>query len=222
MDHPRSRGVYWDSRLPEETAAGSSPLARGLPQPGGHLRDSRGIIPARAGFTRVITREEEKSPDHPRSRGVYAPVGGPDEVGVGSSPLARGLPGTGAARWARRRDHPRSRGVYSWEPSITGCTRGSSPLARGLPRRRPGSPVRRRIIPARAGFTYVPWSPPSGAWDHPRSRGVYTGGTSCQDRASGSSPLARGLLLACEETIGVVRIIPARAGFTRRRGTAEW
>ena len=174
MDHPRSRGVYWDSRLPEETAAGSSPLARGLPQPGGHLRDSRGIIPARAGFTRVITREEEKSPDHPRSRGVYAPVGGPDEVGVGSSPLARGLPRT------------------------------VEPTAAAL-----------RIIPAHAGFTWfrrrVRWA----CADHPRSRGVYRSAAAWAAVSGGSSPLARGLPSGGLARGGHLRIIPARAGFTK-------
>ena len=172
-DHPRSRGVYTVGLGSGEWGCGSSPLARGLPQPGGHLRDSRGIIPARAGFTRVITREEEKSPDHPRSRGVYAPVGGPDEVGVGSSPLARGLPRTveptaAALRiipahagftWFRRRvrwacaDHPRSRGVYRSAAAWAAVSGGSSPLARGLPGGSPRRPRGRWIIPARAGFT---------------------------------------------------------------------
>ena len=50
-DHPRSRGVYvryWWTSAP---AAGSSPLARGLPRPGGGRGVGVGIIPARAGFT---------------------------------------------------------------------------------------------------------------------------------------------------------------------------
>ena len=37
-----------------------------------YARSSRGIIPARAGFTAVWTGTGPGRPDHPRSRGVYA------------------------------------------------------------------------------------------------------------------------------------------------------
>ena len=51
-----------------------------------------GAIPARAGFTGADRLRRGRDPDHPRSRGVYAPR----LVGIisphGSSPLARGLP----------------------------------------------------------------------------------------------------------------------------------
>ena len=92
------------------------------------------------------------------------------------------------------RDHPRSRGVYALLAEQVPHPSGSSPLARGLH----GPRFSRIHRPA----------------DHPRSRGVYSLMACHADAATGSSPLARGLLLACEETIGVVRIIPARAGFT--------
>ena len=50
-DHPRSRGVYSPTRSAEPNTVGSSPLARGLPRPGGLVRGGQR--------------------DHPRSRGVY-------------------------------------------------------------------------------------------------------------------------------------------------------
>ena len=51
-DHPRSRGVYVPHGVTIEPGSGSSPLARGLHLvPVGRV-DSKGIIPARAGFTR--------------------------------------------------------------------------------------------------------------------------------------------------------------------------
>ena len=91
---------------------------------------------------------------------------------------------------------------------------GSSPLARGLqlglqlPGRGGG------IIPARAGFTFRKPSFTHLRRDHPRSRGVYF----CFDAevlgAEGSSPLARGLLIAIYVHNQDERIIPARAGFT--------
>ena len=50
-DHPRSRGVY-------------------VPV-GARERDDVGIIPARAGFTPVLSGVVPCDEDHPRSRGVY-------------------------------------------------------------------------------------------------------------------------------------------------------
>ena len=71
-----------------------------------------------------------------------------------------------------------------------------------------------RIIPARAGFTDVPFFQANQYKDHPRSRGVY-----CRQAVqglgdAGSSPLARGLLNAADQVKEGDRIIPARAGFT--------
>ena len=50
-DHPRSRGVYLGLARGHVVRFGSSPLARGLPGHDLPLREIRGIIPARAGFT---------------------------------------------------------------------------------------------------------------------------------------------------------------------------
>ena len=171
-DHPRSRGVYGISAAERRWVAGSSPLARGLPQRrGGQVRPDR-IIPARAGFTQGQRGDPAPHRDHPRSRGVYCAQ-------------------TDAHQPTK--DHPRSRGVYG--PCLYGghCSRGSSPLARGLPPRRSRVLGRGGIIPARAGFTIAVRSSATGRADHPRSRGVYNQGTSLGGGALGSSPLARGL-----------------------------
>ena len=112
---------------------GSSPLARGLRGPTRGSTAARGIIPARAGFTVVVTPAMSPLSDHPRSRGVYTRSPARRRIGPGSSPLARGLLAspfrardwagiiparagfTCSRRWGRwsNRDHPRSRGVYS-------------------------------------------------------------------------------------------------------------
>ena len=94
-------------------------------------------------------------------------------------------------------DHPRSRGVYSTSGSRT------TPWA--------------RIIPARAGFTASPGRAAGRPRDHPRSRGVYPRSGSPTTATTGSSPLARGLRPAEIIWSSDRRIIPARAGFTRRR-----
>ena len=174
-------------------STGSSPLARGLPDPEEHIPVAGGIIPARAGFT------------NPPFPGRY--------WRRGSSPLARGLhmrleKGTVADRIIPARagftgivlifatsfqDHPRSRGVYRYPPACFREMLGSSPLARGLRGLEDGFGLLGRIIPARAGFTYArtPTRPQSA--DHPRSRGVYASSRAARPKPRGSSPLARGL-----------------------------
>ena len=220
----------------EATAQGSSPLARGLhdgepvPVVGGR------IIPARAGFTSPRPSCHRSVSDHPRSRGVYCRSMFTYWDGSGSSPLARGLrrmprragiwpriiPAragfTPASRWTRlsATDHPRSRGVYSFIACAAFVEGGSSPLARGLRRLGHHHHRRHRIIPARAGFTRPRSRRARTLRDHPRSRGVYSKCSWSRALPPGSSPLARGLRPPQPRLRLLRRIIPARAGFTRR------
>ena len=71
--------------------AGSSPLARGLLVESVAPPCEPGIIPARAGFTDAMTGITNFPTDHPRSRGVYGVLFVGLFIGLGSSPLARGL-----------------------------------------------------------------------------------------------------------------------------------
>ena len=152
-DHPRSRGVYEVEVVLRDVFDGIIPARAGFTGPtqgttgrrrdhprsrgvycGGQRRPRRrrGIIPARAGFTTGDVLGRGFPRDHPRSRGVYEELLGDPDGAVGSSPLARGLPGgpggvdeagriiparagftcetrpAPASCW----DHPRSRGVY--------------------------------------------------------------------------------------------------------------
>ena len=233
-DHPRSRGVYRAERIEDDEEFGSSPLARGLLLAEHPHREEDGIIPARAGFTRRRLRRRRRSRDHPRSRGVYTLTATGLGEQQGSSPLARGLrqmlilfcAGDGiiparagftdrhrASRGAAQ-DHPRSRGVYASTTGAAPSRAGSSPLARGLPALRRILSSRAGIIPARAGFTGVAADPLLPGGDHPRSRGVYPAGSHCGAWPWGSSPLARGLPQGASGVVLGGRIIPARAGFT--------
>ena len=132
-DHPRSRGVYPESFQPSVNGRGSSPLARGLQFPYSRPTLTRGIIPARAGFTAARLTATTVPPDHPRSRGVYVDRITGDAVRAGSSPLARGLPRANLCAVSHVSDHPRSRGVYIRLDYPSPTEYGSSPLARGLP-----------------------------------------------------------------------------------------
>ena len=193
---------------------GSSPLARGLPciasAPVGRSR----IIPARAGFTGLCTSAFAPKQDHPRSRGVYSFSRRRATDTGGSSPLARGLR-------ADARDPRDAAGIIPARAGFTGLSAeigagdcGSSPLARGLPNAAGTTGGRRRIIPARAGFTRLGTSISRPSQDHPRSRGVYESKGGKRAMAKGSSPLARGLRPCALNARPLVRIIPARAGFT--------
>ena len=152
----------------------------------------------------------------------------------GSSPLARGLRGAWLSASSLRRiiparagftptrmtsssppwDHPRSRGVYLPMSPCRDGGGGSSPLARGLRSSATPSRLGPRIIPARAGFTPGTRRRTGPRPDHPRSRGVYAAVGSRPRAAPGSSPLARGLRKIESHGFILVRIIPARAGFT--------
>ena len=91
---------------------------------------------------------------------------------------------------------------------------GSSPLARGLLNLASNARCRSGIIPARAGFTCHTIDTPVAAWDHPRSRGVYSIAVALPECPLGSSPLARGLRATTFFYFIQSGIIPARAGFT--------
>ena len=91
---------------------------------------------------------------------------------------------------------------------------GSSPLARGLPAEPCIAGAELRIIPARARFTSPRARPVHGWRDHPRSRGVYSDAEVKDGKGVGSSPLARGLRYQSMAMSPMMRIIPARAGFT--------
>ena len=221
-------------------SSGSSPLARGLQAPPRDPRPRGRIIPARAGFTGRRRPRPSARADHPRSRGVYNDDLVRHGVSGGSSPLARGLQlalqaeGRGLriiparAGFTTRsrllcsmsRDHPRSRGVYSRATTVTSSPGGSSPLARGLLGGKLGGGGYVRIIPARAGFTPDGVRVLGADRDHPRSRGVYGFAPPLERIFRGSSPLARGLPGQVQAVEGAQGIIPARAGFTRRSGTA--
>ena len=99
---------------------------------------------------------------------------------------------------------------------------GSSPLARGLPGTCPIWRRRHRIIPARAGFTACREETSHGWQDHPRSRGVYSRPEIVLLTIEGSSPLARGLRWLRMGPFMMLRIIPARAGFTFRPRFRSW
>ena len=188
--------------MPVLATAGSSPLARGLPGPRPARHGGVGIIPARAGFTGRRRESGAQCRDHPRSRGVYGDEAGADSRGLGSSPLARGLPA-----WT------------VWGAALGGII----PARAGFTHRHPGRHGRGRDHPRSRGvYTVRPATATPRTVDHPRSRGVYLTQNLTLPQVVGSSPLARGLRRPHGPTGTDRGIIPARAGFTADdRGRSE-
>ena len=210
--HPRSRGEHTRPMSLNLLSGGSSPLARGTQHAQKGTNPKTGLIPARAGNTRLprsLTRCEWA---HPRSRGEHEVSLSLMASRMGSSPLARGTllksgktsqyAGLIPARagntkfgdfvavevWA----HPRSRGEHACKNLRTPSRLGSSPLARGT--LVPGNHLVDGVglIPARAGNTFATVGVGSGARAHPRSRGEHCQSRQLWQLAMGSSPLARG------------------------------
>jgi len=237
-DHPRACGVYGITLLALVTCLGSSPRVRGLLVT--KLPDyyEAGIIPARAGFTILSGITWGGLRDHPRACGVYRIISLERSRVEGSSPRVRGLRRArgrcrlragiiparagftpSAPRGPRPgRDHPRACGVYTvkWVSRRPGG--GSSPRVRGLRRRVIGVTRPGRIIPARAGFTGPCATVVQGVQDHPRACGVYSICSWIFSVVAGSSPRVRGLLRNINMPEPIIRIIPARAGFTHHSG----
>ena len=161
-DHPRSRGVYHKGIGKRSPKGGSSPLARGLRVRPMRDGEARGIIPARAGFTRRPVRRGRRRRDHPRSRGVYTAVVALGATAAGSSPLARGLPGALPEDAYPVRIIPARAGFTRWRRLRAFAGPGSSPLARGL--------------------QILAWLGQPTLMDHPRSRGVYICGSLVSQR----------------------------------------
>ena len=216
------------------TAAGSSPLSRGIPtQVAGRLLIAR-IIPALAGNTASGAAGAPGMPDHPRSRGEYARSTVRGRSTSGSSPLSRGILRSRAFAQSRCGIIPALAGNTFLTHSKPSVTFGSSPLSRGIPdtaaavRRGGGSsplsrgillrdPVprrTRRIIPALAGNTSSTANAPASTPDHPRSRGEYAGREAFDTADFGSSPLSRGIRSGVAYDLAGCGIIPALAGNT--------
>ena len=232
--HPRMRGEHAASRALSSAHMGSSPHARGAPRSRASARHRSGLIPACAGSTSRPTPTWPGRRAHPRMRGEHAASRALSSAHMGSSPHARGAPGScGPRSWtlrlipacagstapaaskARTRPaHPRMRGEHealwrAWEQ-----LRGSSPHARGARDDPPTYSPPRRLIPACAGSTSWTSSnrPPTTA--HPRMRGEHTGPSSLSRIHLGSSPHARGARPGWPSGTPQGRLIPACAGST--------
>ncbi len=154
---------------------GSSPLARGTLRLLVQVKLTLRLIPARAGNTTLLASCQAASAAHPRSRGEHPSRYSAQAIAYGSSPLARGtlhnvcnatllprlIPAragntlTLACEEPRGAAHPRSRGEHVGFGRFLFAEVGSSPLARGTPGNTRPLAEGTRLIPARAGNTFI-------------------------------------------------------------------
>ena len=111
-------------------------------------------------------------------------------------------------------DHPRACGANESGNAHTRHRGGSSPRVRGQLRHPHRIPAQRRIIPARAGPTFLGCGDLGEHADHPRACGANELPVGDAADTHGSSPRVRGQLACRPRQLSKIRIIPARAGPT--------
>ena len=172
-DHPRACGEHGNVELVEIVHLGSSPRMRGTRRNDLNLRVRKGIIPAHAGNTCVVSFGVSCWWDHPRACGEHYCLSVTVICRLGSSPRMRGTHGhatiisgmtgiipahAGNTFVARRSslaawDHPRACGEHSTHPCGSYRERGSSPRMRGTHLHKWYVFEFGGIIPAHAGNT---------------------------------------------------------------------
>ncbi len=172
-----------------------------------------GTIPTHAGSSASESHIVQQSS---RTRGAagHPP---PPSPRVGTTPARAGSSCPSYRPGRRRWDHPRASREQDPAPSWSPCVTGSSPRVRGadLRLRTPGRPG--GIIPARAGSRTAGTAPTPGRRNHPRACGEQGWRVRSVSVMWGSSPRVRGAALGVANALPAPRIIPARAGSSRRR-----
>ena len=167
----------------------------------------------RGEHSRAIFAAARHPGSSPHARGAlwYQPLPG---VSPGIIPACAGSTGTVAVSGSQCRDHPRMRGEHCARHRDRAYRGGSSPHARGalMDGKVPNAII--GIIPACAGSTHAPSSPPLATRDHPRMRGEHLRPDRERGCRAGSSPHARGARPYGIPARRPGGIIPACAGST--------
>ena len=120
-----------------------------------------------------------------------------------------------------RTAHPRAGGENLASPLTARLKFGSSPRGRGKLGPDRSLQTRVRLIPARAGKTGWPSARPGASPAHPRAGGENVRPAARGVAYDGSSPRGRGKPLGLLVQADHDRLIPARAGKTRRSGCPQ-
>ena len=189
--HPRERGEHGESSGTTSKLDGSSPRARGTRCARQPPRWRRRFIPASAGNTSWRCAGARRSTVHPRERGEHAMARRRVDMGVGSSPRARGTHEPEPKQATGERFIPASAGNTTRQAISKIESPGSSPRARGT-RPCPHCGTMQRGSSPRARGTLIPCIGSRRFAVHPRERGEHIGFSAPTRTERGSSPRARG------------------------------
>ena len=184
----------------------------------------------------MVPKQGRIRSDHPRACGANRGCGCGERTPSGSSPRVRGkhvsfaagqsggriIPARAGQTRARpvctrsRTDHPRACGANLHARRRLATVSGSSPRVRGKPFGQSVRCLPVRIIPARAGQTFVGRGMQCSGTDHPRACGANQEETRQWGINYGSSPRVRGKRVRAPGHRIPEAIIPARAGQTAR------
>ena len=234
--HPRAGGENPWAFSFRPITIGSSPRGRG--KHGVQVARSfcERLIPARAGKTVTGRASSARHGAHPRAGGENRYVRVAAIACMGSSPRGRGkqrrlfrapLPRRLIPARAGKTDaandegvcwpaHPRAGGENVKVRVLTPYEGGSSPRGRGKQKADAEALKQFRLIPARAGKTRSTPTDPWSCQAHPRAGGENYERKTGQPITAGSSPRGRGKPDEGTLCVVSVRLIPARAGKTKR------
>ena len=232
--HPRAGGENVNRLVGRRAVDGSSPRGRGKPSQRSRALVSRRLIPARAGKTVAALAGVGLTAAHPRAGGENGQRRRQAGNAGGSSPRGRGKRGSAetykqvgrliparagktassCARSRSRAAHPRAGGENCLKHFFSHVPGGSSPRGRGKREDSDGAVSLTRLIPARAGKTFLYPSLPSLPSAHPRAGGENQTPEVRVLQDLGSSPRGRGKQADVLVCAGDNRLIPARAGKT--------
>ena len=225
--HPRTGGENMQAAMQLTRDNGSSPHGRGKRGGQRHGRVLHGLIPARAGKTRLKRGSLKRPGAHPRTGGENAVMHGYSIYTRGSSPHGRGklvtdprlelgdglIPARAGKTWRRRAwrrpapAHPRTGGENRVREPRFDLDTGSSPHGRGKRLELDLRAILERLIPARAGKTNRGRQGSLLAGAHPRTGGENAAASCAFCNSDGSSPHGRGkhfLTCAFIERIGQI------------------
>ena len=239
--HPRACGEHLTLRPRPRCLLGSSPRMRGTQCFWRWQVHRWGLIPAHAGNTRCIARWRSSRGAHPRACGEHEYPTASEVQAEGSSPRMRGtlvfaelqdavqglIPAHAGnttrllPRSAAPRAHPRACGEHSEATRIRPLPRGSSPRMRGTLQRESVVDYTAGLIPAHAGNTRIRGFRCGSRWAHPRACGEHSLSDQQVMLDAGSSPRMRGTLPAAHLDGVFAGLIPAHAGNTFAKTSAD-
>ena len=217
-DHPRVCGEKFDELPLEIRQKGSPPRVRGKACLDVIVCRNSRITPACAGKSYALHSRPPTVQDHPRVCGEKKIYDKPRELDEGSPPRVRGKEDDCRTHTGEAGITPACAGKSLGKILDVCVHRGSPPRVRGKELARVEQPDASRITPACAGKRSGQADDLASNEDHPRVCGEKYLDKNKKIRIVGSPPRVRGKAVVRKKADGGIRITPACAGKSSRRG----